>query len=352
MSWKSLVRHTASTDEIATIAVSHLHRDHYVGLLKPLPNVRHDLSVVLGAIPKIVGGEGLGNALFWANWSIASLDPHMGPIDLDLVLHLRRSAPNLKPNLVCQGDTFNAAGEEWSVLWPPQNLSLGTRGLTTIKTAVRAYEEAEEKVPGLKERREKMQDSETYELLIKQMERPVDGPVIELGPDWEEFEESGTSDESDEDTSKWPDDLSPNAKDALEKADKLLRKAANHLSLVLLSDSGILLTGDASPSAMKAALGKPPYPCTVVQTPHHGGRSHVPESVKNRELSSKFWVSSAGTRLAQYIDWEHYNFRSWHLATCEDGDIEIVVDNGLVIRIRTSSSYHWYGRRFVDYPIL
>ncbi|MCY3637461.1 MAG: hypothetical protein OXH23_17820 [bacterium] len=253
----------------------------------------------------------------------------------------QRSAPGIDPSPTFAGDLLDAAGESWEVLWPPRTLRFDAVGLGKIDKAVDAYELAESKMPWLRERREMMKESKTYRTLIERMSDTPDERVRHLTHE-STFESESTDGEGDS-ALELPDTISPHERDLLVEADKCLREAANMLSLVLMSDSGVLLTGDATREAMNAALDGKRELCSVVVTPHHGGEKYIPDAFLNGDLSSQVWATSANKELDYTINKGYDYFSGIHKNTCDSGDISVLVRNNVVIELRTgyrASSWH------------
>ena len=320
-SWKRLVQRTVEGERISTIAVSHFHRDHYVGLFEPLPNARPDLELIIGAMPELVGNNELREEFLLAILSYSLFNPSLGLPDLELQLCVKRSAPELTINYVVQNDTFYASGERWTVLWPPPRLRLGTKGHKQFKDAVEAYNRAEKDNPQLAECRRTIQEGDNLESIMRRANEAS-------GEEWalldDELMEVVQNDEGDSNSVRDMDE------DSLTRAGKLLGCAANSMSLVVISDSRILLTGDASPAAMKEALGENQRNCSVVQTPHHGGRRHVPKAFCEGTLRSDLWVSSVGANLINQIYSGYSDGDETHLNTLSHGDIDALVSGHLV----------------------
>ena len=173
-SWKKLVARTTPDSEIATVAVSHLHADHYCGLLKPLPNIRRDVTFVIGRLPKIRSDPPLREKLALWLLVIASLDPRHGPLDIDLLRRVKEYAPDLTPLPVSSGEQFPAAGENWTVLWPPEWLEWSERRHRRIQRAIGAYEDAAREDPMLDRRLKQIRGSDTYSAMLDELSDSVE----------------------------------------------------------------------------------------------------------------------------------------------------------------------------------
>ena len=313
LSWKRLVDRTVPGDEITSMAVSHLHFDHYCGFLTPIPNVCSNVKFYIGRMPIVDKYPNLGTEFAFRLMTIAPLDPQYGPLDLDLTYRVRRYAPSLQPIPVSQDDDFCAGGEHWTVLWPPRVLRPSDWYVQCVEDAIAAYDKAAERHPWLAERLKCMRASDSYETLLDNLKEDRD--PVDVRSSSIRREESAER--------KKPDD-----EPLLTKAGRLLRHAANHLSLILRSDNGILLTGDATRSAMRHALKSCYGRYSVIITPHHGGEGYVPYAIKNKKVHSDVWVSSAGDQYSSNVSAIYSTLSGEHFRTDHDGDVEILLDRG------------------------
>ena len=321
LSSKRLADRIRPYDQISEIAVSHLHFDHYCGFLKPLPNVRSNVEFYVGRMPRINNDPALGNEFVLRLMTIAPLDPQYGPLDLDLIRRVRKSAPNLVPKPVSRGESFSSGGENWNVLWPPTDLESSDWQVKSVQRAIEAYDDAAKTHEWLAERLASMRTSDTYRVLLDELDGSRDSDARDHVRSHRAEEHLGNSDLA----IREPHD----SDGLLAKAGRLLRRAANHLSLVLLSTNGILLTGDASRSAMHSALGQSYRSCSIVIAPHHGGKSYVPAVVKKNRLHSRIWVSSAGGRLSPYVA-AIYGTLGSHFRTDHDCNVELYLRAGRI----------------------
>jgi hypothetical protein len=325
LAWRRLSERLPRCPSVNTIAVSHLHYDHYSGLLVPLLGVHHDVEIVLPRIPWLgTGTRDLGDLLISRLIAIGGLDVAGGPAQIDLVRQIRRYAPACSPKPVSKGDTFTAAGETWDVLWPPR--CLPSKGLAAVRKAVKGFDDLACSRRWLRDRLDAVRSSETFETLLRSSERPIDeprpkhtlaeAPVLNLETDREEIE-------------------------LLRDASRVLAAAANAYSLIARSrDSQVVLTGDATKQAMKLAFQNTEGPGgdgrhAVGVTPHHGGSNHVPEAVVKHCLKAQVWISSAGGSLANHVSNAYDEAGGIHGKTFVDGDVEVSIDDGRVTSFRT-----------------
>ena len=151
------------------------------------------------------------------------------------------------------------------MLWPPTDLESSDWQVKSVHRAIEAYDDAAKTHEWLAERLARMRTSDTYKVLLDELDGSRDPDARDHARSHRAEEHRGNLDLA----RREPHD----SDGSLAEAGRLLRRAANHLSLVLLSTNGILLTGDASKSAMNSALAQSYRSCSVVITPHHGGRA-------------------------------------------------------------------------------
>ena len=326
LSSKRLADRILPYDQISEIAVSHLHFDHYCGFLTRIPNVRSDVAFYVGRMPRIDKDPALGKEFAVRLMTIAPLNPQYGPLDLDLIRRVRKSAPDLVPKPVSRGESFISGGENWNVLWPPRDLKSSDWQVQSVHRAIEAYDNTAKTHGWLAERLARMRTSDTYKVLLDELDDSEDPDTRDHARSHRAEEHRGNSD--------WARREPHDSDSSLTEAGRLLRRAANHLSLVLVSTNGILLTGDASKSAMNSALAQRFRSCSVVITPHHGGESYVPAVVKEGRLNSRIWVSSSGGRLSPYVA-SSYGTLGRHYRTDRDCNVELYFRSGLLHGVAT-----------------
>lgn len=317
---------------VDAIAVSHLHWDHYCGFLEPVPGIAHDVLVTIPRIPVLADATPLRNRFAAALLSLAPLDSSLGPLDIDLLRRIKRYAPAARPNPVSAGDPVDAANDQWEVLWPPPRIESGTRGLTKIERAVTAYEEAARNSPETRRRLDAVRESETFHELLSE---PLDGSDDEprrkpnVREEHDDLDSLIDDDEGDDNAvlHHGADDDEPDGLEIdrdLAAAAAAVRDAANDLSLIMVStNSRVLLTGDATRYAMSRAMQHAGRDFNLVVTPHHGGRRHLPVSL--RAAKSPFWASSAGGRIGRQVS-QDYDWLGKHHRTDLDGDAAFLLE--------------------------
>lgn len=322
-------------ERVDCIAVSHLHTDHFSGFLGPVFNLTDDVEVAFPRLPVIGGDTMLAFEVVTRVVALAILDPRLGPLDIDLLRRIRQYRPKLRPLPLSEGDSFDAAGGPFQVLWPPRAISEGGHGFSGIRKVIEAYDDAAESLPELKDTLEAVREAETYRLLLESIDERSrgeqdSGEPGEPGQDWTgaglegppeanlrgELREAGAS---------------PESEHLLIEAGRRLRNAANSLSLVMASSRDLLLTGDVTRSAINAAVPRGRF--GIVVTPHHGGRRYVARSIENGDLSAELWASSAGDRLTPHVSETYDRLPGLHRRTDIGGPISAVVEGGRLIGI-------------------
>ncbi len=324
LSWQRLRNYSVPRGQISAVAVSHLHRDHYQGLLLPLPNFRADLNLILGRLPTINGNTALTQA--FAMRLITISDPQSGPRDFDLIDSLQHSARNLKTRWVHKGCTFRSACQTWTVKWPPTEIILGQSKLTALQKAIDAYDAAAAEIPWLEDRLNRIRENSVFKAWEASREKwdgDADVPVeyvldSDEVKDSDRFEdEAGDDVEVSDEDGAGANDLTSEQRFLLSQANTRMRRAANDMSMVLVSNNGVLLTGDATPSVMELVFGSGSHQFAVVVTPHHGGKKYVPDAVERGDLSSRFWATSTSKQYLRNVSPIYDRFRG-HLRTDRD----------------------------------
>lgn len=276
--------------------------------MKPLPNLRSDLNLILGRLPTINRDPALTQA--FAMRLIAVSRPESGPRDFDLIDSLRQSVPNLKARWVYRDCTFRAACQTWTVKWPPTELYLDQAGLGVLQGAISDFNAAADEIPWLKDRLNRIRENHLFSSWEADRETPVVDAsepvalVLNTDADDADTDDAARDDaESRADDEEPEDSLTPRQRHLLSKANTSMGRAANNMSLVLVSDNDVLLTGDATKQVMAHALDPGPHHFLVVVTPHHGGKKkYLPDAVTNGSLTSRYWATSVGKRLSSRVD--------------------------------------------------
>jgi hypothetical protein len=281
-------------------------------------------------IPVLADASPLRERFAAALLSSAPLDPSLGPLDIDLLRRIRRYAPSANPLPVSADTTVVAAGDRWRVLWPPDRIEAGDRGIAKIERVVTAYENAAQNSPETRRRLDAVRESEAFRELLS--EPPSDsGLESRIEPNLKD-DHNGLDFPSDRDhrddelelQGVYDDDQGLiDVESALDRAARALRNAANDLSLIMVStESKVLLTGDATQFAMSQAMRRTGRSFNLVVTPHHGGRRHVPSDL--RASQSPFWASSAGGSVARHVSSEYDLLGLHHRTDVHGGGTYIV----------------------------
>lgn len=314
---RKLVDCASSSPTISTIALSHLHWDHYCGLLRPIPNLADDLNVVLPRLPVVEPDPSLADEFFLRLVAFSPLDKQFGPIEIDLLRRIQQYAPAATPRPMSAGDTFDGADHRWDVLWPPRRVRLGDYGMRTLETAIEAYDRAAQVAPWLDERLNAIRDSELFNNMLQEMEQSFETEAIDA--DDEEGFEDGDITFTD----------SQSTKDKLKDAAKALSSAANLTSLIIVSDDAVLLTGDASIVATEHAVSSIEFDrIEWVQTPHHGSRKYAGAAI--RGLDSQVRFSSAGPPHRRMVDERYGHAPGLHHRTDRQGNLTTHLSAGRI----------------------
>lgn len=314
---RRLVERAPAGPAISTIALSHLHWDHYCGLLRPIPNLSDDLAIVLPRFPLIEPDPALASEFLARLVAFSPLDEQFGPIEIDLLLRIRQYSPAATPRPMSATETFVGADHRWDVLWPPRRLRLGDQGMRTLEHAIDAYDRAAQVAPWLNERLDAIRDSELYNTMLREMERSIESEPFDAD-EAEEFYEDDTI---------FTD--SQSRKDRLKDAAKALSSAANLMSLVIVSDDAVLLTGDASKTATNHAVSSIDYNRVQwVQTPHHGGRNYAGGGIIG--LDSRVRFSSSGPPHRRMVDQRYDDAPGLHHRTDQQGGLRTHLTEGRI----------------------
>ena len=343
--WRALT--FSRSRNISTIAISHLHSDHYNGFMYPLPQLSPNVEVVLARMPLLNSDPVVSSQYLMRALAFGSLSPDNGPMEIDLLRQIRRYAPGATPALVSRGEHFVAAGQTWDVLWPPRALNLHERGLAAVKRAIAAYDRATDTDPELKRRLKEVRESELFRQLLEDIESQSGDP-LDLSSDDDAFEDE--DDEPEEDDFKGAEDPAKQSSAQLfarGEAGQAIRRAANYLSLILASrQDRVLLTGDATKSVTNAAIaGLENSSFGMVTTPHHGGRNHAARDLTL--LSARVWATSTGGKLTGVVSSRYDALPGLHIRTSDSRlgfDISIWGHELTLLRHLSGFSY-WHPPR-------
>lgn len=230
---KSQIRKALSRDLIVT----HYHFDHF-NLLENLPS-RFFENIYLPALPK---ESPTAQALlrFLALAIVAQFQKY----------HLTPIIRSKGKDVLCRvrGDSFNAIGRDWEVLWPDYQI-LDKINRKKIKTILNKVEEIRERLSD----KQSYQFNEWYSYLSKSFAKSKEPDSF--------HEEIAKNNEPDDDV-----------KDALISIEGIFKDIANRASLVVKDDSNcFLFTGDIDAEVLEKHLNFGNYRYFLIEAPHHGG---------------------------------------------------------------------------------
>jgi len=287
--------------------LSHFHLDHYNGLLlasrSHFPKAWEIKEVYYPKIPEFREKEEFMSCLFTMNLRLYSSDTGIMEYDLlDAVLKINKKPFRYKP--VSKGDVINIGGTSFEVLWPPAVIDKkGT--LTVIQRAINDFYQAMEV------------DKKTKELYQRVKEEGLFGKYLEE----EQRSYSGERDNTEELVNN--DYKEKKLPDVVKKANNSLRKAANHLSLALFGDNGVLFLGDLENFEIRKvvnyleSVGKKRF--YVFVTPHHG--THWDNCLK--KIDCIYSITSNGSKLHSHIKRGFKDISRMSFATYVNGDIVV-----------------------------
>lgn len=243
--------------------LSHFHSDHYNGLQytmdcqcqQPLFNIK---QVYFPRLPDFSKNREFLLCMFAMNHRV--MGDTTGSMEFDflrLIQSLNRGLFSYKA-LSC-GERVVLGGTEFEVLWPPRVIST-KQTLKVIAKSMEDFNHAIEEDDVLKKIYESLGKSE-------QMRPYSSGKAGTLAAPSREGK-----------TGKSPSFPKTDLPDVVKQANKSLRAAANHLSLVLHNDDRLLFLGDIEKTEIKSVVStlKKAGKCyfDTIITPHHGTHWH------------------------------------------------------------------------------
>jgi ribonuclease BN (tRNA processing enzyme) len=302
---KRIFSHFSGSD---AFTLSHFHIDHYNGLLYASINrfryppfrVR---DVYYPRIPEFKDKEKLLLYLFTMN--LVLFGSETGVMAYDLLQTITRINNGVKPNARprSKGESINIGGSVFEVLWPPAKIC-DDRILFDIKQALMDFEKALE------------EDEETRRLYSRVKDEGIFENYLSEQDERNEFESYGE---------KYAFEKCKRRRlpEVVEKANKSLRKAANHLGLAFFEDNRLLFLGDTEKFEIKQIVddlkSKGRENFYILVTPHHG--THWHESLK--QIRCIYSISSNGSELCSKFKSQFKEIAQRSLATFVNGDVMI-----------------------------
>ena len=340
------------------LLVSHFHVDHYNGLaygaerarrLAPsgdgLAPFRTVFYPGLPTLPPPRLGLEFRRALFAMNDFV--LGNESGVLIYDLLSVIRRMQPGrgFRQRPLFQSDHFVLGGRRFDVLWPPRQVT-DPGVVESVETAVRAFGEAVESNPDLKRIWDWVQEHDQVEAVEDPAWDAVAGlePDQDLGESRMRWHPLATLPPHYDRHYRWrrrrsrpyPDD------DPVTAANRLLRRAADRLSLAFHLDDQLLVLGDLFGTDIGRVVEQI---CEsrfeTVLAAHHGTRWDT--SLLKLQANNVLVSHGAGMALYFDEDWKRVGVRT--VGTYVSGDI--VVGRYSETPTRFPRAFRW-PRRF--YP--
>jgi len=292
-----------------TIFLSHIHIDHYNGLIyADTKGSAHSFlplnmkEVIFPGIPDFSRKREFLFALLTMNLRL--LGDETGIAEYELVKLITRLNAGKRPQFgpVYQGDHVMVGGSYYTILWPPRMLAENEPAAKTVVQALKLFKRALQK------------DETTRKWYEYVRETNLDSDYLDRRKD---------KMPSDQDRGRlFPEFLPRKLPAIVDKANKALRKAANRLSLSFLEDSGdFLFMGDMESKEVKMvvdnALASNRRYFRIFVTPHHG--THWNKALLN--LKCTYAISSCGRKHYRNLCFKYDRICLEHRATWECGDV-------------------------------
>lgn len=293
--------------------LSHYHLDHYNGLMQPnhlgpwpRPTIR---QVYYPRIPVFRQRETfLRCMLAMAHWLVGDTSGSMAADFLSILSRINNTSFTYRS--ISMGDTVSVGGSQYEVLWPPEEidddatLKVISRAITDFNAAAEEDESLRRIIEGIGER---------GEMRPYMSEEGATGELPGRGEHAEVRHES-----------PYPlrqGDLPA----AIQKANKSLREAANHLSLAFHEDNKFLFMGDLEEHEIRSVVnllaGKNRDQFFATIAPHHGTHWHK----DLRKIHSFCTISSVGSGLFRHLSPDYKLMSDICLITHLNGDVEVPV---------------------------
>lgn len=292
-----------------TMFLSHIHVDHYNGLIYAdrqgsshlfLPlNIK---EVISPGIPSFSRAREFLFALLTMNLRL--LGDETGLVEYELIRLVTRLNAGKQPQFrsVYQGDHVVIGGSNYTILWPPRVLAEDDSATKTVVHALKLFEITLEKDEATRKWYEYVRESNLNSDYLEpsQYRIPSDQDRVRLFPEIQ------------------PRKLPP----IVDETNRALRKAANRLSLSFLEDSAnLLFMGDLESKEIKVVinnvLNSNKRYFNIFLTPHHG--THWNRILLN--LKCKYVVSSCGPKHYHNLRVEYDRISLKHRTTWQCGDL-------------------------------
>jgi len=303
--------------------LSHFHSDHYNGLACGAneSTLKFNIKeVYFPRIPDISDGnrKQFLTCVMAMNWFM--LGDKTGSMELDFYSLMWELNPQgfTKFRSVSAGERILMGGSSVEILWPPRKWS---GGCDDVKIAIDSFNRAKEKDQRLAEIYAVIGDSKIIDCYLDGADRGFGN----LQRNSEKMSEGEGAD-----VKKYSSNLKSEEENnlrisLLKKANKALKKAANHFSLALRSDRGFLFMGDLEGNEIKQVVGillrKRKRGALFLIPPHHG--THWDDRLKF--LHARYIIASVGKRYFKKISPEHAKIAKTNLNTFIHGDVYLPV---------------------------
>lgn len=249
----------------AAFILTHLHTDHYNGVLHASASATfpslHSLREVFSAgMPRVPERTQFLRALFAI--AFRTLGSDTGHMEYDFLRAVVRLNGGRKVSYrrLFQGDQFAIGGAQFECIWPPREVA-DRPFEARVKKALDSFREACEVDPVLRQIEERIDRDRFYTNLLAENADTITFDESEFDPKHAQSIE-------------FPREIPP----ATKKANKSLTEIANHLSLAFRAGSWLVMWGDVSqsrlPSAVEFLRSSRAHNFDCMVAPHHGTYWH------------------------------------------------------------------------------
>lgn len=294
--------------------LSHFHLDHYRGLLYACTNnfIRLQVEkVFFPRIPFFPKREIFLRALFTINLLTFGKESGIAEYDFLQCLYNINDVP-FRYKALSKGDHIEIGGIRFKILWPPKEIGYTNLPKTyaKIERSLREFCEILEKDEDLKriwdyvgeegifEPYLKASEEEVIDRYLDKVRKPLRGKIkISKGK------------------------LSSN----IQRANRVIKSAANHISLVMVEEDNLLFLGDVDKEEIREIiyclfLQDKRY-FNVIITPHHG--THWDDSLYN--LRCLYSITSNGRKNVSKMSPNFKKIAYISLATFSNGDLLVPI---------------------------
>lgn len=288
--------------------LSHFHVDHYNGLLYASINPRRYPAfrlreIYYPRIPEFREKEKFFRYLLTMNLLLFGSETGVMAYDfLQTISRMNKGMPfTYKP--LSKGDLVNINGSFFEVLWPPTALE-DDRTLSVIRRALEDFERALQGDEETRQLHDRVNEEGVFKAYFSEQDEQEKLWGRNEGYEFEKVKKR-----------KLPE--------VVKRANKSLRKAANHLSLALFEDNRLLFLGDTESSEIKKIVddlqsrGRESFYMFI--TPHHGTHWHN----RLRQIRCVYSVTSNGRKLCSKMKPQFKEISKDSLATFVNSDIMI-----------------------------